>query len=79
MSPDRTTAPPVADGVFVNGRVAAEVLGTYPKRLRTLAAEGRIGVRNLPGCRPVYRLRDVLTLAEQGDAIQRERMAACSS
>jgi hypothetical protein len=47
---------------WVNAQVGSDILGTYPKRLKELAAAGHIRVLKLPNCRPRYAWEDIVRL-----------------
>jgi hypothetical protein len=69
MSDEPVLAPTdrVVPVVWVNLKTCMDVLGTYQDKVKQLAREGKIRVRQLPGSgtRPRYALNDVLTLAAE--------------
>jgi hypothetical protein len=57
-------APPAAE--WIDGRAAAAILGhKTPKRLVKLAESRMIGVRAIPGARPMFKAEDVVRVASE--------------
>jgi hypothetical protein len=65
---------------FISGKSACDIVPCSYPRLRQLARDGRIRVRQLPGGYPRYCLSDVLRVAEeagQPSGCETEGVATC--